>query len=908
MRRSSRFLARRSSTTTPQVSRYQDHFSLQAPTSLVRFADKHQAARVIYNPSTQSQLVIEERIDPVTRQRHISIKQMNEEPSFALRILRASYTLVAAFFMGFLFCFCIQVLLLLLFDLSVYLGYTDVQENPQYVLAVGVFLSLPLLVHGFALMMMFAGFMVVDLWQGHYFFKKFVLPSCPQEIMEWVFLLGFLVIPLLVISAALFQKRDDWWEIGATYWFFSVMTFYIIFMVSVLFYEARVYFQIVRQSNIIENEDTWLGRLVACVSVRKRNTLSGYSIAQFASFGSPQFVWNTDDTESKQHIVEGTLRDNKRGLYTRFSQLGCFQGCMYSAIEPPKRIFSVDDVTGRRPYITSVTWGLEKYFCTPRKGRYVGLLNGPSAITSRQLMSALVCNFLGVFMVYIMLAAALVYEGFGSSELLFVFVIILLLTFTFWLGPIKSYWEIRKLGILKEQFRSIEQLKHMIPSPTGSKNNEDKNGEHAKEEQDSKEVRDPNNGGDKVNLSWSKIATGNATENIALEVEHANEYKNTGDVDSDENVGGGDVTIDLEEKDKATITEIEDLESNHDNLRWAAFDDINGCDDDWISRGVFHVREKHRVSEPSGCLKGFVFLLELLLCVIWPAISLYWVENWQLSTVFLAVAIVTTLRHYTNAAVLLEEMGELFTPKEDADEESAWEAQSRLSQVAGTISHSKGYLGWRFVLWLFTAALLFLSVQSRFAESIGTSDTQATLLNDFEYVPQNSLHYTACDFTQNIEGNLPVEMQDYIYMAIQAYRTENATKAGLKLWYNNYAIQDQSDIVTAFRQAEEHPSPVFYKLFTIQQGDTVDAVVSIKGSTTAWDWFTNAQVRSPWWLRLAPVVTHYSHLEPLYEMHLALGIRRSFADRPRGPSFWIDLVSNSGSDGRSPDDPAIRNA
>ena len=890
MRRSSRFFARRSSTTTtPQVSRYQDHFSLQAPTSLVRFADKHQAARVIYNPSTQSQLVIEERIDPVTRQRHISIKQMNEEPSFALRILRASYTLVAAFFMGFLFCFCIQVLLLLLFDLSVYLGYTDVQENPQYVLAIGVFLSLPLLVHGFALMMVFAGFMVVDLWQGHYFFKKFVLPSCPQEIIEWMFLLGFLVIPLLVISAGLFQKRDDWWEIGATYWFFSVMTFYILFMVSVLFYEARVYVQIVRQSNIIENEDTWLGRLVACVSVRKRNTLSGYSITQFASFGSPQFAWNTDDVESKEHIIEGTLHDNKRGLYTRFSQLGCFQGCMYSAIEPPKRIFSVDDVTGRRPYITSITWGLEKYFCTPRKGRYVGLLNGPSAITRRQLMSALVCNFLGVFMVYILLAAALVYEGFGSSELIFVFVIILLLTFTFWLGPIKSYWEIRKLGILKEQFRSFEQLKHMIPSPTGSTKNEEKNEEHGKKEDDSTKVRNPNNGDENVNLSWSKIATGNASENIALEVEHANVSQNTGNVDK---VGGGDASSDLEENDKATITKIEDTESNHDNLRWAGFDERNGPDDDCISRGVFHVREKHRVSEPSGCLKVFVFLLELLLCVIWPAVSLYLVENWQLSTVFLAVAIVTTLRHYTNAAVLLEEMGEVFTPKEDADEKSAWEAQSRLSQAAGTISHGKGYLGWRFVLWLFTVAFLFLLVQSRFAESKGTSDTQATLLDDFEYVPQNSLHYTACDFTQNIEGNLPVEMQDYIYMAIQAYRTENATNTGLKLWYNSDIIQDQTDIVTAFRQTEENPSPVFYKLFTIQQGDSIHAVVSIKGSTTAWDWFTNAQVRSRcdrYLLRLLRTnhICNYCLPSSGDPQDFCRSSERPFLLDLFGPQFWI---------------------
>ncbi|CAB9519257.1 hypothetical protein (Partial), partial [Seminavis robusta] len=66
----------------PVVARYRDHFSLQAPTSVVKFQDSNSAARVIYNGN--SKLVLEEKYDKEIKKRRVTIKQMSEEAGGSL--------------------------------------------------------------------------------------------------------------------------------------------------------------------------------------------------------------------------------------------------------------------------------------------------------------------------------------------------------------------------------------------------------------------------------------------------------------------------------------------------------------------------------------------------------------------------------------------------------------------------------------------------------------------------------------------------------------------------------------------------------------------------------------------------------------------------------------------------------
>ena len=159
---SRRSLFRRSSV-NPQVSRFQDHFSLQAPTSFVKFHDSKSAARVIYNES--SQLVIEEHFDEGTQARAITLKQMAEEAGGSLQLLRFSYCLVTAFFLGFLFTFSFQIMYFIALDFSINIDL----EREDLFFGVGCFLSFPILVHGFALLMMLGVVFLGDLWSGMLF-------------------------------------------------------------------------------------------------------------------------------------------------------------------------------------------------------------------------------------------------------------------------------------------------------------------------------------------------------------------------------------------------------------------------------------------------------------------------------------------------------------------------------------------------------------------------------------------------------------------------------------------------------------------------------------------------------------------------------------------------------------------
>ena len=168
------------SSVNPQVSRFQDHFTLQAPTSFVKFHDSKSAARVIFNGS--SQVVIEENYDEEVKKRVVTIKQVPEEAGGLLKLLRLTYCLVGAFFTGFLFVFTMQTMYFVALDFSINIGLDD--DVPHYGFAIGMLLSFPTLIHGFALVMMLSLVFLKDLWDGElllafacFFFMQFTSTS-----------------------------------------------------------------------------------------------------------------------------------------------------------------------------------------------------------------------------------------------------------------------------------------------------------------------------------------------------------------------------------------------------------------------------------------------------------------------------------------------------------------------------------------------------------------------------------------------------------------------------------------------------------------------------------------------------------------------------------------------------------
>jgi len=821
-----------------QTTRYQDHFSLQAPTSVVRFSDHAPresttrtrptttVARVIYNQD--SQLILEEEYKFVgprgQKKKIITIKQIAEDVGGGLRFLRFTYSLVAALFMGFLIACAVQVLVLVIFDLAIHTGITGVQQQATWGVAIGALLSIPLLVHGFAAVMMLAGFFVVDLWQGHTFFHKFVVPALAtflpisqgalNILVEWIFLFGLLLLPLLVMATLLAQKNENWWEYASLYWFYSVLAFYLLFITSVLWYEARTYWQMIQDSDLfVESSDAnpnlWR-RIIACVAVRKRNTLSGYARTTYSSFGSPGHVFMTE--QRKLDAIPGTLYENQRNVYTRFTQSACLHNVLYTTLPTPKRMYSIDDVIGRRPYVTSLSWGLEKYFCKPRKTRYVGILNGPSALTTAQLKSAILCSVLGIAMIYILIGAVMAYLNFNVGALAAVLVLILLLSLPFWWHPCKTYGELKRLGIVQKSGFETTSLEWMANAAAGMAN-----AAAAVTPTKKPQEEDGDSGGEKQSIQEENDEVVTEKENADVE---ADQKKVTF-----EGVGGGGGAQDDDPASPAWT-------KKEDSIEFVGF---SSPDDESISRGIYNVSEKYRITQPTKSLRVVMFLLETVLLIVWPTFSLYFVENLQLATVYLFVGLLTYIRHYTNAEVLLEEMAEVVlfaknNKNENEEDEALWENQSRLSQVAGTIGRGKAFQGWRFVFWVLTVGMLFLFAQSQ-SQKLMLKDFNANLVDDFYYDGRNSLDYAACNLTKNIEGNQAMQLADYTVFAIMAYETDDATRRDLDKWYGPGVIQIRTDVVDNFRRDESPAIPVFYKLFTDQENR---ALVSIRGSQDAW--------------------------------------------------------------------------
>ena len=93
----------------PIVALPKDHFTLSHPTTTIRYRRSTNAARIIEDADKQ---YILEEADNKNGEHEITIRQL-QDSSEGVRFLRATYALVTAFWTGFFFIFCVQVLLFL---------------------------------------------------------------------------------------------------------------------------------------------------------------------------------------------------------------------------------------------------------------------------------------------------------------------------------------------------------------------------------------------------------------------------------------------------------------------------------------------------------------------------------------------------------------------------------------------------------------------------------------------------------------------------------------------------------------------------------------------------------------------------------------------------------------------------
>jgi lipase ATG15 len=138
--------------------------------------------------------------------------------------------------------------------------------------------------------------------------------------------------------------------------------------------------------------------------------------------------------------------------------------------------------------------------------------------------------------------------------------------------------------------------------------------------------------------------------------------------------------------------------------------------------------------------------------------------------------------------------------------------------------------------------LLFLSAYHS-GSNEGTDMDAPNLLHDFRYVRQDGFAYPTCAMSAEfqIPGSPTTALADYAYMASIAYVSPKSTPAWLDDWFGEDVAFDNVDLVTEFRK-DDH-SAVHYKLITFPSKPDF-AVVTIRGTSNAWDMLSDMQIWS----------------------------------------------------------------
>ena len=114
------------------------------------------------------------------------------------------------------------------------------------------------------------------------------------------------------------------------------------------------------------------------------------------------------------------------------------------------------------------------------------------------------------------------------------------------------------------------------------------------------------------------------------------------------------------------------------------------------SEAVYLVEEIKRITEPNEKFCYAMFVLEFIFLFLWPACTLF-IISWNVAILFVIVASISAARHYINAAVLIEETGNMDLVG-GASPKKKWRNKSRLNTIVTSITAGKTKKMWLSIL------------------------------------------------------------------------------------------------------------------------------------------------------------------------------------------------------------------
>lgn len=375
-----------------------DHFSLRQPSSTIKF----RGARVHVYETSDEQILLEDRRSSGDffgddydgdkrhpRRHNITVKRVSLS-NFGVFILRMAYVVVSLFIFGLCLAFSFQIILSLFIQVAAGVN-ESISSNWDFFnfQLLGVLLSTPVFLFGFSSLMVLATTFVSEAWTGGHLIRAVI--GAPSLVKEVLFFVAFILVPALTFIIALLIDSKNPWKVTCAAWVISVLLLFCSFAFAIVWCEIVACFRLLS----IHYEDDEGGKPSFFSSVKRSILL--IQRQRFAGRQSEQYLV-TDDcvppdggfTFSDNHKPT----DVKKGIYARITQLG-FLSWFFDTVDPPTRLYSMEEVQDVMPFFTKYSWSLESVFCTGSRRRKIIAAKGPAALKPEQIMSSFACNVIG---------------------------------------------------------------------------------------------------------------------------------------------------------------------------------------------------------------------------------------------------------------------------------------------------------------------------------------------------------------------------------------------------------------------------------------------------------------------------------------------------------------------------------
>jgi len=427
-----------------------DHFSLRHPSSTVRF----RGSRVHVYEMANEQILLEDRrsskdyktVDDddynngKSRRQHrhtVTVKRM-DCTTFGLRSLRLAYTLISLLIFGYAFALCFQIILFLFLNLPVDAGLTTGETKQDVVKVISTLFSVPIFLFGLSSLMAIGTTFVGDCWSGGYLIRAvFSLPVVMSDILYFIF---FLLIPALTFIGTLFAHFEDPWEVTCYAWIATTGFVFCCFGLAIVWCEVSACFQLMsihyNENDNDEDNNNILLQIQRAILLIQMQKYAGTRIEEYLISGEDVAPDGGYSFSEKHQPIQV-----KRSLYTRLTQMRCLS-FMWESLNPPKRLYSIEEVRDVLPFVTNHNWSLESMFCSSSRNQKIISARGPSALSTGQIMSSFICNIIGTIFIILFFIGVLAWMNTGTGA----YILVAFIGFCCCLLPlVRSNHEILKL-------------------------------------------------------------------------------------------------------------------------------------------------------------------------------------------------------------------------------------------------------------------------------------------------------------------------------------------------------------------------------------------------------------------------------------------------------------------------------